>query len=84
MSRKQGKVSTSPEKTVLPITFAEPYLTKEQLAARLQLPASTIYELTRRRCENRIPHNKVGRRLRFNWNQVQAWLEQTTRGGIAA
>jgi excisionase family DNA binding protein len=68
-----------------PASAQEPvYLTKEQLAARLQLPASTIYELTRRRCENRIPHNKVGRRLRFNWNVVQAWLEKTTQGGVPA
>jgi len=69
----------------LPASPQEPvYLTKEQLAARLQLPASTIYELTRRRCENRIPHNKVGRRLRFHWQTVQSWLEKTTQGGVTA
>lgn len=51
-----------------------------QVALRLGLPKSTVYELTRKRAhiknDHPLPCFKVGRRLKFNWTTVMAWLTQ--------
>jgi len=58
-------------------------LTPQQVAERLQLPESWVYEQTRNRASIRIPdplpHMKVGRYLRFNWSDVLAWLDRQKR-----
>jgi len=58
-------------------------LTPQQVAERLQLPESWVYEQTRNRASVRIadplPHMKVGRYLRFKWSDVLAWLERQNR-----
>jgi predicted DNA-binding transcriptional regulator AlpA len=55
-------------------------LTPAQIAARLQVKPSWIYEQTRERAGIRnldpLPHIKLGRYLRFDWNDVLAWLER--------
>ena len=57
-----------------PVTF-EPVLTAEEIAERLQLPAETIYEFTRRRRDNPIPTLRAGKFLRFRWSAVEEWMK---------
>ncbi len=55
-------------------------LTPQQLAARLQVKPSWVYEQTRNRSGVRnpdpLPHLKMGMYLRFDWRDVLAWLER--------
>ena len=56
-----------------------------QVAARLGVPKSTVYELTRHRAHVRhshpLPCFKVGRRLKFNWSAVVQWIDTLEKGG---
>jgi len=52
----------------------EDILTPEEVAARLKVPESWVYEKTRARCRNPIPCLRLGRYVRFNWLAVIAWL----------
>jgi predicted DNA-binding transcriptional regulator AlpA len=55
-------------------------LTPEQLAQRLQVKRSWVYEQTRYRADVRnadpLPFIKLGLYLRFDWKDVLAWLER--------
>jgi predicted DNA-binding transcriptional regulator AlpA len=55
-------------------------LTPTQVAERLQVKPSWVYEQTRERAEVRnpdpLPHIKMGRYLRFDWKDVLDWLER--------
>ena len=55
-------------------------LTPQQLAERLQVKPSWVYEQTRNRSGMRnpdpLPHIKMGLYLRFDWRDVLAWLER--------
>jgi hypothetical protein len=55
-------------------------LTPAQLAERLAVPISWIFEKTRRRARERdwdpLPCLKLGRYTRFDWQAVQAWLQR--------
>jgi predicted DNA-binding transcriptional regulator AlpA len=55
-------------------------LTPAQVAERLQVKPSWVYEQTRERnaVRNRdpFPHIKLGRYLRFDWQDVSDWLER--------
>jgi excisionase family DNA binding protein len=61
----------SPQRALDP----EPILTREQVAERLQLEPSTVYELTRRRNKRPLPAMKAGKVLRFYWSDVERWLK---------
>jgi excisionase family DNA binding protein len=58
-------------------------ITPDELAERLKMSRRWISEMTRKRQRNPIPHYKVGRYLRFNWQDVCAWLESTKEGTTA-
>ena len=60
---------------VVSIQSPEPILTIEQVAERLQLKPSTVYELTRRRSRHPLPVLRAGKFLRFRWSQIEAWLD---------
>lgn len=45
-------------------------LTVEEVAARLRVPKSTIYQWAHK---GQIPHRKAGRLLRFKWIEVERW-----------
>src|SRR6266852_9202820 len=45
----------------------------------LQIEASTVYELTRRRSVRPLPALKVGRVLRFRWSDIEHWLNESRR-----
>jgi predicted DNA-binding transcriptional regulator AlpA len=55
-------------------------LTPAQVAERLQVKPSWVYEQTRERAEVRnpdpFPHIKMGRYLRFDWRDVLDWHER--------
>lgn len=55
-------------------------LTPRQLAERLQVKPSWVYEQTRHRSGVRnpdpLPHIKMGLYLRFDWRDILAWLER--------
>jgi excisionase family DNA binding protein len=53
---------------------AEDILTPEELAARLKVPDSWVYEKTRGRCRNPIPCLRLGRYVRFDCTAVATWL----------
>lgn len=59
-------------------------LTPQQLAERLQVKPSWVYEQTRNRSGVRnpdpLPHIKMGLYLRFDWRDVRAWLERQKQG----
>jgi len=56
----------------------EDILTPEELAARLKVPKSWVYEKTwsRGRNQNPLPCLRLGRYVRFNWARVVEWLTQ--------
>jgi hypothetical protein len=56
-------------------------LTPEQLAERLQVGVSWVYEKSRRRGRNGgkpLPVLRCGRYLRFCWPDVCDWLRKST------
>lgn len=58
----------------------EEILTPKEVAARLKVPVSWLYEQTRNRGRLRsrdaLPHRKMGRYLRFVWSEVVQWLDR--------
>jgi excisionase family DNA binding protein len=74
--------SQTPAPVAIPALPVE-ILTPQQVAERLQLPESWVYEQTRNRasvrCPDPLPVMKVGRYLRFKWSDVLAWLERQNR-----
>lgn len=55
-------------------------LTVEELAARLKVQKTWVYEKLRlgRHKPNPLPAMKIGKYLRFSWPAVAAWLESTS------
>jgi hypothetical protein len=65
----------------LPLTAPTELLTVDQLAERLQMPRASVLNLTRtrQRQKNPIPVIHVTPQvLRFDWHQVQLWLQTKT------
>jgi hypothetical protein len=62
---------------------AEDILTPEQLAERLQVKVSWVFEQTRERAKIRnktpLPCIRLGKYLRFSWPQVCEWM---SRNGV--
>lgn len=53
---------------------AEPLMTVHEVAALLRVPISWVYERTRRRGNERLPHIKMGKYLRFRTVEIQHYL----------
>jgi len=51
-------------------------LTVAEIAGRLKVPVSWIYERTRLRGMARMPHFKLGKYLRFSEEEVWNWLKR--------
>ena len=51
------------------------WLTVEQVCEYVQLSKKAVYDLTHRQ---KIPFTKIGRRLRFNRREIDAWLMENT------
>lgn len=54
-------------------------LTPDELAARLKVPKTWVYEKSRTRCQNPLPCFRIGRYIRFDWTAVAGWLATTGR-----
>ena len=55
-------------------------LTVEEVAEILQVPTSWVYERTRRRGLERLPHVKLGKYLRFEERAVRDFLDRQRIG----
>lgn len=53
---------------------ADQLMTVSEIAAFLNVPVSWVYQRTRLRGAERIPHIKLGKYLRFSFSEVIAWL----------
>jgi excisionase family DNA binding protein len=49
-------------------------LTVQEVAEILRVPVSWVYERTRRRGNEQLPHIKLGKYLRFRRTDVLGWL----------
>jgi excisionase family DNA binding protein len=61
-------------KTDADAVSSSPILTVQEIADHLRVPRSWIYERTRRRGVERIPHRKMGKYLRFLVSEVDEWF----------
>jgi hypothetical protein len=65
------------DQTPTPINPSD-LLTPEELAARLKVKTSWVFEQTRRRAKirnkNPLPVIPLGKYVRFSWAAVSAWL----------
>lgn len=50
----------------------------------LQLPVSSIYKMTARRATARIPHIRIGSKLRFRRADIDRWLTLLTHSNLEA
>jgi excisionase family DNA binding protein len=57
---------------------ADELITVQDLAKRLNVPVSWIYQRTRRG-QHSIPHIKLGKYVRFNWHQVFQFLQENNQ-----
>ncbi|HBR15005.1 MAG TPA: hypothetical protein DD723_05625 [Candidatus Omnitrophica bacterium] len=57
---------------------ADELITVQDLAKRLNVPVSWIYQRTRRG-QHSIPHIKLGKYVRFNWLQVIQFLQENNQ-----
>ena len=57
---------------------AEELITVQDLAKRLNVPVSWIYQRTRRG-QHSIPHMKLGKYVRFSWQQVVEFLQENNQ-----
>jgi excisionase family DNA binding protein len=62
----------------------EDLLTPEELAERLKVPKSWVFEQTRERAKIRnkvpLPCIRLGKYLRFSWQAVSEWLQAENSG----
>jgi len=54
-------------------------LTVDDVALRYKVPKSWVYERTRCRVADRIPHRKMGKYLRFLTKEVDEWFKNLPR-----
>jgi excisionase family DNA binding protein len=62
------------------LSAAEPLLTVHEVAEFLRVSPSWVYERTRRRGKERLPHVKMGKCLRFRQSDLETYLETLRRG----
>ena len=60
-------------------TLADELMTVSEIAAFLKVPVSWVYERTRRRGRERLPHVRLGKYLRFSIPEVKQWLQNQYR-----
>jgi len=69
--------------TAKPVETKAVLLTPAQLAERLAVPASWVKEKTRQRARERdadpLPVIRLGKYVRFSWDDVAAWLSRQKR-----
>ncbi len=73
-TKRMSQSAAAPAEVSATLVKAEDIITHEELAARLKVPDSWVYEKTRGRCRNPIPCLRLGRYVRFDWTAVATWL----------
>lgn len=58
---------------------ASDLLTVHEVAQFLRVPASWVYERTRRRGRDKLPHLKIGKYLRFRLSEIESYLDALRR-----
>lgn len=53
------------------------HLTADEVAERLGIPVYSVYALAR---EGEIPHLRIGRRVRFREEDLEAWEDSLVEG----
>jgi len=56
------------------------FLTIDEVSEVLKVPKTWIYQRTRERSPSTIPFYKLGKYLRFDIDEVLAWLREQRRG----
>ena len=59
--------------------FSDGLVGAAEIAQLLQVPISWVYERTRRRGVERMPHFNLGKYLRFSKEEVLEWLHKSRR-----
>lgn len=59
-------------------SFSMAWLTVQEAAELLRVPVSWLYERTR---TNSVPHVKLGKYLRFDRDELAAWVDELKRDG---
>ena len=67
-----------------PIAPADGLWDITDVAAYLRIPVSSIYKMTARKAAVRIPHIRIGGKLRFRRSDVDRWLTVLTTSNIEA
>jgi excisionase family DNA binding protein len=78
---------SDPDKSALhgpEVGYHHDLATVEEIAAFLRVPNSWVYERTRRRGMERIPHFKLGKYLRFDRREVLDWVQHLRRIPLAS
>ena len=71
-------------------TGADPHVARaslwtiEDVSAYLQVPVSSVYKMTARKAVVKIPHIRIGGKLRFRQADVDRWLTLLTTSNIEA
>lgn len=58
---------------------SEELMTVQELAVLLKVPKSWIYERTRRRRQEQLPHLRLGKYVRFEEKAVRTFLKRRRR-----
>jgi excisionase family DNA binding protein len=57
-------------------------LTPAELAERLKVPKSWVYEKTRGRSRDPLPVMRIGKYMRFHWPEIETWLQAHAERGL--
>ena len=61
-----------------------PIWTIADVSAYLQVPVGSVYKMTARKAQVRIPHIRIGGKLRFRQSDVDQWLTLLTTSHVEA
>jgi len=78
-SRVLQSSETARERSV----YDDDLATVGEIAELLHVPNSWVYERTRRRGIERIPHFKLGKYLRFSRREVLEWVQLQRENSLA-
>ena len=57
------------------------WLTLDELAEYLKLSRTKLYRMAQK---GEIPASKVGSQWRFDWEEIDAWMQKQRRGGTTS
>ncbi len=69
-----------PERSRAEVLLVDRILTVPEVAEMLRVPVSWVYEHVRSDGEDRLPHFKLGKYLRFHTSAIREWLRDRGEG----